>query len=93
MVVAFATSSQELAVSMSAAFNDQASIALGNVVGSSIVNVLFILGISAIIVPLIVSQQLIRFDVPLMIALSVLVLIQALDGRLGRVDGLLLVGE
>ncbi len=90
-VVAFGTSSPELAVSVKAALSDQADIALGNVVGSNIFNVLFILGISAIIVPLIVSQQLIRIEVPLMIALSFLVLLFALDGRLGRLDGLILV--
>jgi pyruvate/2-oxoglutarate dehydrogenase complex dihydrolipoamide dehydrogenase (E3) component len=63
---------------------------LGNVLGSSIFNVLFILGISALIIPLRVSQQLVRFDVPLMICLSILVLVFAYDGRIGRFDGLLL---
>lgn len=90
-VVAFGTSSPELAVSIKAALSDQASIALGNVVGSNIFNVLFILGLSAIIVPLVVSRQLIRLDVPLMIALSALVLVVSLDGGLSRVDGFLLV--
>lgn len=60
--------------------------------GSNIFNVLFILGLSAMIVPLRVSQQLIRIDVPLMIAVSVLVLVMALDGGIGRLDGLFLVG-
>ena len=90
-VVAFGTSSPELAVSIQAATVDQASIAVGNVIGSNIFNVLFILGCSALIVPLIVSQQLIRFDVPLMIGLSFLVWIMALDGILGVFDGSLLV--
>lgn len=90
-VVAFGTSSPELAVSIKAASLDQASIAVGNVIGSNIFNVLFILGCSALIVPLIVSAQLIRFDVPLMIILSAVVLIMALDGVLSAVDGALLV--
>jgi cation:H+ antiporter len=90
-VVAFGTSSPELAVSVKSALSGQASIALGNVIGSNIFNVLFILGASALIVPLVVSQQLVRLDVPLMIALSFLVLLLALDGRFGAVDGLLLV--
>ena len=90
-VVAFGTSSPELAVSIQAATLDQASIAVGNVIGSNIFNVLFILGCSALIVPLIVSQQLIRFDVPLMIGLSFVVWIMALDGILGALDGSLLV--
>lgn len=90
-VVAFGTSSPELAVSIEAALSGQASIAVGNVLGSNIFNVLFILGISALIVPLVVSQQLIRLDVPLMIGLSAVVLLLALDGRFSRLDGLLLV--
>lgn len=90
-VVAFGTSSPELAVSLKAALSDQASIAIGNVVGSNIFNVLFILGLSALIVPLVVSQQLVRFDVPLMIGLSVLALLFSLDENFGRMDGILLV--
>jgi cation:H+ antiporter len=90
-VVAFGTSSPELAVSIKSALSDQASIAVGNVVGSNIFNVLFILGLSALITPLAVSQQLVRIDVPLMIALSILVLILSLDEMLGRANGLVLV--
>jgi cation:H+ antiporter len=89
-VVAFGTSSPELAVSINAALNDQASIALGNVVGSNIFNVLFILGAAALIVPLVVSQALIRRDVPLMIAVSVLVWLFAFNGTLSRLEGVLL---
>ncbi|HCS55497.1 calcium/sodium antiporter [Rubinisphaera sp.] len=89
-VVAFGTSAPELVVSIQSTMSGQPDVALGNVVGSNIFNVLFILGISALIVPLRVSQQLIRFDVPLMVALSILVLIFAYDGRIGRLDGLLL---
>jgi len=90
-VVAFGTSAPELAVSVKSALSGQAGIAVGNVVGSNIFNVLFILGLSALIVPLIVSQKLVRLDVPLMIALSILVLVLSLDGSVGRWDGVLLV--
>lgn len=90
-VVAFGTSAPELAVSVKSALADQASIAVGNVVGSNIFNVLFILGLSALIVPLVVSEQLIRLDVPLMIALSVLVFLMSLDGAFTRVEGLLML--
>lgn len=89
-VVAFGTSSPELAVSIKSALSSQASIAVGNVVGSNIINVFFILGLSALIVPLVVSQQLVRLDVPLLIALSVIVLILSLDEKFSRVDGFIL---
>ena len=56
-VVAFGTSSPELAVSIKAALSGQSGIAVGNAVGSNIFNILFILGLSALIVPLVVSQQ------------------------------------
>src|SRR3990170_6278359 len=89
-VVAFGTSTPELAVSVRATLGGQADIALGNVVGSNIFNVLFILGLSALITPLVVSQQAVRVDVPIMIGVSVLLLILGLDGRLARLDGILL---
>lgn len=89
-VVAFGTSSPELSVSIIAALSDQAGIAVGNVVGSNIFNVLFILGLSALIVPLVVSQQLVRLDVPLMIVLSIIVLLYSLDGNFSRTEGLTL---
>lgn len=64
---------------------------MGNVVESHIFNVLFILGVSALIVPLVVAQQLIRADIPLMLGLSMAVLLLAMDGGIGRWDGGLLV--
>ena len=89
-VVAFGTSSPELAVSVQSSLSGQADIAIGNVVGSNIFNVLFILGIAAVITPLVVSAQLIRRDVPLMIGVSVLLFLMAIDGQLGRLDGIIL---
>ncbi len=91
-VVAFGTSSPELAVSVQAALSGKTDIAVGNVVGSNIFNVLFILGTSALIVPLVVSSQLIRWDVPVMIATSILLYFLGLDGRICRLDGLILFG-
>ena len=90
-VVAYGTV-PEMVVSVQSSLTGQPDVAIGNVVGSNIFNVLFILGVSAMIVPLRVSQQLIRVDVPLMVGLSVLILVLALDGGIGRLDGLLLVG-
>jgi cation:H+ antiporter len=92
-VVAFGTSSPELAVSVAAALKGQADIALGNVVGSNIFNVLFILGVSALITPLVVARQLVRLDVPVMIGVSALTLLLAWNGRVSRLEGgLLLAG-
>jgi cation:H+ antiporter len=91
-VVAFGTSAPELAVSIGSSWSGDADIALGNVIGSNIFNVLLILGLAALITPLVVDQQLIRLDVPLMIGSTVLLLLLALDGTLGRLDGALLAG-
>lgn len=91
-VVAFGTSSPELAVSIKSAWSGQVDIALGNVVGSNIFNVLFILGVSAIIVPLVVHQQLIRQEVPVLIGASLLLWALAADGGISRIDGLILAG-
>lgn len=90
-VVAFGTSSPELAVSIKAALSGQADVAVGNVVGSNIFNVLFILGISALIAPLVVAQQLVRLDVPLMILLSFVVLAMGANGNLSHLEGAILV--
>jgi cation:H+ antiporter len=89
-IVAFGTSSPEFAVSAQSALAGKADIAVGNVIGSNIFNVLFILGLSSLIVPMIVAQQLVRLDVPLMIGISALVWALALDGMIGRWDGGLL---
>jgi cation:H+ antiporter len=89
-VVGYGTSSPELAVTVQASLLGQSDITLGNVVGSNILNVLLILGISAMVTPLVVSRQLVRWDVPLMIGVSFLLLLLALDGKVGRLDGLLL---
>jgi len=92
-VVAFGTSAPELAVSLRAALLGPAGsdIALGNVVGSNIFNVLFILGASAMITPLVVSQRLVRIEVPIMIATSILLLIMGADGRISWPEGAVLV--
>jgi cation:H+ antiporter len=86
-IVAFGTSSPEMAVSVQSAISGQTDIAVGNVVGSNIFNVLFILGISALITPLLVAQQLVRLDVPIMIGVSVLLLLLALNGTIEQWEG------
>jgi cation:H+ antiporter len=91
-VVAFGTSAPELAVAVQAALTGTAgaNLVVGNVVGSNIFNVLVLLGLSALITPLAVVQQLVRVDVPVMIGVSVLTLVLALDGRISRIEGVLL---
>ncbi len=85
-VVAFGTSAPEMAVSVGAALAGSADIAIGNVVGSNIANVLLILGLSALIAPLLVAEQIIRQEIPIMIGASLVVVAMALDGAIGRVE-------
>lgn len=89
-VVAFGTSAPELAVSVRSAWLGNGDLAVGNVVGSNIFNVLFILGCSAMIVPLSVSRELIRRDVPLVIAASILFWIFAASGSINRTESTVL---
>jgi len=90
-VVAFGTSSPELAVSVISSLNGAPGIAVGNVVGSNIFNILFILGLSSILIPLVVVQQLIRLDVPIMIGASLLFFGFAWDGQVQVWEGLVLL--
>jgi len=90
-IVALGTSAPEVAVSVGAVLNDSADIAVGNVVGSNIFNVLFILGLSAVVTPLIVHSQIIRQEVPIMIGASVLLAVMAIDGRIGHWESALLL--
>ena len=89
-IVAFGTSAPELAVSVGAVLDGRTDLATGNVVGSNIFNVLFILGLSALIAPLVVNIQLIRQEVPIVLGASLLLLALGLDGRLSMADGGLL---
>ena len=89
-IVAFGTSAPELAVSVGAVLDGRTDLATGNVVGSNIFNVLFILGLSALIAPLVVNIQLIRQEVPIALGASLLLLALGLDGRLSMADGGLL---
>ncbi len=89
-IVAFGTSAPEMAVSVGAVLDGRTDIAVGNAVGSNIFNVLFILGASALITPLVVNLQLIRQEVPIMIGAALLLLLLGLDGRLGAFDAALL---
>lgn len=89
-IVAFGTSAPELGVSVFASLAGQADVALGNVVGSNIANVLLILGLSALAAPLAIDRQLLRVDVPLMIGSSLMAFVMSLNGAIGRLEGGLL---
>ncbi len=91
-VVALGTSAPEIAISIGSALNGKADIAVGNVLGSNIFNVLFILGVSALITPLLVSKQLVRLDVPVMVVASILALALSIDGRISFIEGAVLFG-
>ena len=91
-VVALGSSAPQMTISLQAAFNDTADIAVGSVIGSNIFNILVTLGLSALIIPLRVSRQLVRLDIPLMILASLLVFGLALKQQLTRFDGVLLLG-
>lgn len=90
-VVAFGTSAPEVAVSVNAALSGNTDLAVGNVVGSNIFNVLFILGLSALITPLVVHAQIIRQEIPIMVGACLLLFVLSLDGQISFSESLLLL--
>ena len=90
-VVAFATGAPELAISLKAAMNDSADLVLGNIIGSNIANILLILGITGFITPLQIKLRIVRIDVPIVIAMSIVLYLLALDGVLSLTDGIVLL--
>lgn len=90
-IVAFATSTPELAVTLDAAIEGYSDIAIGNVVGSNVCNIALILGLSAVIAPVRVDPRLFRVDIPIMLASSALLVALLLDDRLTRAEGVLLI--
>jgi len=90
-IVAMGTASPEIAVSIHAASAGQGTLTLGNVLGSNIFNLLFILGVTAMVTPLVIAEQLIRFDAPILISVSLLTYLLAMNGSLGLVDGVILL--
>jgi len=90
-IVSMGTSAPEVAVSVGAALEGRTDMAVGNVIGSNVFNVLFILGLSALVSPLVVNAQLIRQEVPIMIAASLLLAVLAADRHIGRPESVLLL--
>jgi len=90
-IVAFGTSAPEAAVSITAAFKGNAGITIGNVIGSNVFNILVILGITALIVPIRVKKNTIKFEIPYVVVMSVLLgALGLFDGRVGLLDGIVL---
>ncbi|WP_418965837.1 calcium/sodium antiporter [Cetobacterium sp.] len=91
-IVAFGTSAPELVVNVISALNGKSAITLGNVVGSNIINILIILGITAIIYPLTVSRNTVKFEIPIALFASVLTYVLSKNGIISRGDGFILLG-
>ncbi|MFD0592028.1 sodium:calcium antiporter [Catellatospora coxensis] len=90
-VVALGTSVPELAVGMDAALSGSSDLAVGNIVGASLVNLLLILGISAALVPIVFERATLRLDLPAMVQAALLLYLLSIDGTLTRPDGLILL--
>lgn len=91
-VVAFGTSAPEFAVGLAGALSGSTDVALGNVVGSNILNVLLILGIGACVAPFAVALRVVRLEVPFMVGATLLAVVMAFDGVIGLLDGIVLFG-
>ena len=90
-VVAAGTSAPELFVSMVSALKDTPDMAVGNVVGSNIMNSMLIVGCAAMVAPMVISRNTVRKDIPFAIGASVLLTLLSLDHTLGRIDGIVLL--
>ncbi|MBQ8195887.1 MAG: calcium/sodium antiporter [Oscillospiraceae bacterium] len=90
-IVAMGTSAPEAAVSIAAAVNGSAEITIGNIVGSNILNILIILGLSSVITAIAVARSTICYEIPFMIAITGILLLLGLDGSIGLVDGIILL--
>lgn len=90
-IVSIGTSTPELAVGITAVAEDKGSLAIGNIAGTNILNILFILGLSAVIRPLPIRLLSIKLDVPVMIGSAFILILMSLDGVLSRIEGALLV--
>lgn len=91
-IVAFGTSAPELVVSTAASLQGKGGLAIGNIMGSTVANVGLIVGIGALIRPIVVHQRLLQRETPLLVVVLLIVMVLSLDGELGRIDGFLLLG-
>lgn len=91
-IVAMGTSAPEAAVSIAAAAGGSADITIGNIVGSNILNIFIILGVTATIVTIAVGKSTVKYEMPFMIAVTVILLLLGLDGSISRIDALIIIG-
>jgi cation:H+ antiporter len=89
-VVSIGTSAPELAVGVVAAVEDNGALAVGNIAGTNVVNLLLVLGLSALLAPLALQMRTLRFELPVMAGAAILLWLLAFDGVLSRPDGLVL---
>lgn len=90
-VVSLGTSMPELAVGVDAAVSGSPGLAVGNIVGTNLVNILLILGLSAALVPIALERTTLRFDLPVMTGVALLLVVLSIDGTLSRLDGAVLL--
>ena len=90
-VVSLATSAPELLVSLVAAYKGSGGISIGNILGSNVINIALILGISAVIRPVSISRQVVKIEIPYMIFISVLFWVLCMDSSIDRIDGIVLI--
>lgn len=90
-VVSVGTSVPELAIGIDAALNGSPNLAVGNIVGTNLINFLFILGLSALLIPIVIDRRTLKFDMPAMIVATLVLYLMSLDGMLTRLDGALLL--
>ena len=90
-VVAYGTSTPELAAAILAAFNSHTELILGNIIGSNISNIGLVIGVSAIFTPLLISKVTVKKWIPIMIGVSLLVIGMSYDGEISQIDGIILV--
>ncbi|WP_413871724.1 calcium/sodium antiporter, partial [Desulfobacula sp.] len=90
-IVSFATSAPELLVSLVAAFKGSGGISIGNILGSNVINIALVLGISAVIRPVVIKKQIITIEIPYMFFISFIFWMLCLDLHIGRIDGIVLI--
>jgi cation:H+ antiporter len=90
-VVSLGTSVPELAIGIGASVSGSPGLAVGNIVGANLVNILLILGLSAVLVPIALDRATLRFDLPAMTAAALLLLVLSIDGTLARLDGIIML--